>query len=289
MTNQSTTKSLAVTAQQEFWTEYQLAALRQVGIENAPQADLAVFLNFAQRTGLDPFARQIYMIGRRSKAGDNWITKWTIQASIDGLRIVAERSRQYTGQVGPEFCGPDGVWKDVWVSNLPPVAARVGVLRSGFDAPLYSVAYWDEYVQTDRDGNPTSLWKSKPKLMLAKCAEALALRKAFPNDLAGLYTADEMAASENPTPPVTRISTTSEVKEIDEVTGEILEDPITAPQVKLIQTLLTKLGYKEQTDRHDIIVNLIGRDIEHLNQLTKKEAIQIIDDLKEQISKDAIG
>lgn len=290
----TTGSTLAVSKNQDFWSAQQLAALRQIGVENAPNADLAVFLNYAQRTGLDPFARQIYMIGRRSKAGNDWITKWTIQASIDGLRIVAERSGDYAGQVGPEFCGTDGVWRDVWVGDLPPVAARIGVLRHGFNAPLFAVAYWDEFVQTDRDGNPSAMWKSKPKLMLAKCAEALALRKAFPNDLAGLYTADEMG---NPETQVAATTTIKPVEPVVEIIGEIVDEPgtvvqdqslITAPQIKLAQTLFTKLGYKQE-GRHAIIQNLFNREITHINQLTKSEAIILIDNLKETAQLEAVG
>ena len=73
--------ALAVSNDQKMWDEKQLAALKQLGLANAPKADLAVFLHYAQRTGLDPFARQLYMIERGGR--------YTIQASIDGLRIVA--------------------------------------------------------------------------------------------------------------------------------------------------------------------------------------------------------
>lgn len=190
--------ALAVSNGQAFWNATQLAALKQIGVQDASNGDLAVFLNFAQRTGLDPFARQIYMIGRKSQGA----TKWTIQASIDGLRIVAERSGDYAGQTSPEFCGEDGVWRDTWTSKQPPVAARVGVLRHKFTEPLYAVAYYDEYVQT-LNGQPSQMWREKPRLMLTKCAEALALRKAFPNDLAGLYTPDEMGSVHTPEPATT--------------------------------------------------------------------------------------
>jgi phage recombination protein Bet len=216
--------TLAVSSNQAFWTEQQVAALRQIGVENASNGDLAVFLNYAQRTGLDPFARQIYMIGRRTKQGDNWTTKWTIQASIDGLRIVAERSGDYAGQTAPEFCGEDGVWRDVWTSNQPPVAARVGVYRRGFTEALYGVAYYDEYVQTAKDGKPTSMW-TKPRIMLAKCAEAVALRKAFPQDLSGIYTADEMSQTESHPAPMPAQHAAPAVP-FDAETGEVLEGSI---------------------------------------------------------------
>lgn len=186
--------ALAIRADQQQFDDKQLAALRQLGVEQAPPGDLAVFLHYAQRTGLDPFARQIYMIARRSRGE----VRWTIQVGIDAFRIVAQRSHEYAGQVGPEWCGPDGTWRDVWLDNQPPAAARVGVLRKGFTGPLYAVALWREYVPTDRDGKPTGLWPTKPALMLAKVAEALALRKAFPHDLSGIYTGDELAKGDGP-------------------------------------------------------------------------------------------
>lgn len=295
---ESNRSTLAVSANQEFWNPQQIAALRQIGIQDAPNADLAVFLNFAQRTGLDPFARQIYMIGRREKRGDSWGTKWTIQASIDGLRIVAERSGDYAGQVGPEYCGLDGVWRDVWVGSEPPVASRVGVLRHGFNVPLYAVAYYEEYVQT-REGKPTSMWATKPKLMLAKCAEALALRKAFPNDLAGLYTADEMGASDNkPTAPPAGDPWTRPAiapTPVNTTTGEIIEEAqivtqdqtepadasphaATAPQLKAIAALLKKCGIETQQDRHDMVSVLTNRP--YADDLTKTEASNVISTLK---------
>lgn len=268
----TTSSTLAVSNGQEFWNGHQLAALKQLGVQNAGQGDLAVFLNFAQRTGLDPFARQIYMIPRQTKQGDQWVTKWTIQASIDGLRIVAERSGDYAGQVGPEYCGPDGTWRDVWTSPEAPVAARVGVLRQGFSVPLYAVAYWSEYVQTTKDGKPTSMWASKPLLMLAKCAEALALRKAFPNDLAGLYTSDEMG-NDRPAPAAEVVQETGEIVEVEEFA--------TDPQLKAIASILTKLGIKDPDKRHDVAVRIIGRDYgPTAHNLTKAEAGTIIDELK---------
>lgn len=279
----TTHSALAVTTDQPFWNATQLAALQQIGVQNASQGDLSVFLNFAQRTGLDPFARQIYMIGRNAKTQNGWTTKWTIQASIDGLRIVAERSGDYAGQVGPEYCGPDGVWRDVWTSAEPPVAARVGVLRHGFSAPLYAVAYFEEYVQLSKEGKPTSMWASKPLLMIAKCAEALALRKAFPNDLAGLYTADEMGAAEHHQPAPAAPTVEPVVEPVTEpvIDAEIVEDPEATPaQIKAIAAMLGKCGIRDTDERHNVILVIIGRLIETAHELTKAEAHQIIETIK---------
>ena len=177
-------KGLVLKADQDYWSDSQLAALSQLGIQKASKGDLQVFFHQAQRTGLDPFARQIYMIERSGRQ--------TIQTSIDGLRIVAQRSNNYGGQTQAEWCGDDGVWKDVWLAKVNPVAARVGVYYKDSPHATYAVAKWDSYAVTT-----SPIWKKMPDLMLAKCAEALALRKAFPNDLSGLYTNDEMAQADH--------------------------------------------------------------------------------------------
>ena len=194
--------ALAVNPDQQMWDTKQLAALKQLGLTNASNGDLAVFLHYAQRTGLDPFARQLYMIERGGK--------YTIQSSIDGLRIVAQRSGEYAGQVGPYWCGEDGAWTDIWLEKTPPLAAKVGVLRKGFVEPLWSVAKFDGY-------NANSpIWKKMPDLMIAKCAEALALRKAFPNDLSGIYTAEEMEqAGSSSVAPVSAVVEIPEPKPVD--------------------------------------------------------------------------
>jgi len=172
--------SLAITNDQTYWSPQQLSALKSLGLSQADSGDLAFFFHQAQRTGLDPFARQIYMINRGGR--------WGIQTSIDGFRIIAQRSGQYAGQTAPYWCGDDGVWKDVWLSNTPPVAAKIGVYRQNFAEATWAVARWESYAVLN---NP--IWKKMPDVMLAKCAESLALRKAFPNDLSGIYTDEEMS------------------------------------------------------------------------------------------------
>lgn len=186
---------LMITADQTTWSDKQLAALRSIGCETQSKADMAVFFNYCVRTGLDPFARQIYFISRGGKP--------TIQASIDGFRVIAQRSGEYAGQTEPLWCGEDGEWKDVWLDKEPPFAAKVGVWRSGFAEPLYAVARRDSYMPLTRDGKPQGVWKQMPDVMLSKCAEALALRKAFPQDLSGVYASEEMdQAQRTPAAPV---------------------------------------------------------------------------------------
>jgi phage recombination protein Bet len=191
--------ALAVRSDQTTWTPEQAAVLRQSGIKDqVTAAELSGFLHLCQRTGLDPFSRQIYLIGRYSKKDGRDV--YTPQTGIDGYRVIAQRvTAQTGGTYGYEdtvWCDPSGRWRDVWLADEPPAAAKVTVIRNS--QRFSAVATFREYVQTFPDGNPKGLWAKMPAGQIAKCAEALALRKAFPHDLAGVYTAEEMAQADNP-------------------------------------------------------------------------------------------
>lgn len=179
------------------FTEDQIQLIKNTVAVGATDNELNLFLNQCQRTGLDPMTRQIYFTKYSGKV--------TVMTSIDGFRLIADRSGKYEGQTPTLWCDKDGNWVDVWLYESPPSAAKVGVYKLGFREPLYAVARFSEYSKGQ------NLWKTMPALMIAKVAEALALRKAFPNDLSGLYTSDEMDQA---------VNTNEHVKDIVEFASE---------------------------------------------------------------------
>lgn len=206
----------------DFTTD-QIALIKSQIAPKATDDELKLFVYQAKRTGLDPLARQIYAIHRKAKVNDNWIEKMTIQTSIDGFRVIAERSGDYAGQDEPEFINDAS-------SSLD--CAKVKVYRFRNDVRYLAavgVAYWKEYVQTDRDGKPTGLWAKMPHTMLSKVAEALALRKAYPQDLSGLYTGDEMEQSQEAVIVEDKIITATKKSTLTDKAFDKLIAKLTAP------------------------------------------------------------
>ena len=187
--------ALAIRPGQDMWDPKQEAALTQLGIKGATRADLAVFLHYCQKTGLDPFSRQIYMIERAGKQ--------TIQVGIDGFRVIRDRAARrdhVTVEYRPTiWYDHDGAEHTVWLTPDPPAACRVDILKDGALYP--GVARTAAYMQTSKTGDPAAQWRTQPDHMIEKVAEAFALRRAFPHDLGGLYTDDEMPAPPPPAAP----------------------------------------------------------------------------------------
>ena len=166
------------------WTQEQTQLISSTIAPGCTPDELKLFSYACQRSGLDPFSRQIYAIKRGGKL--------TIMTSIDGLRSIAERTGQLDGS-STEWCGDDGIWADVWLGKTPPAAAKTVIYRKGASHPFVGVARFQDY------NAGQGLWSKMPAAMIAKCSEALALRKAFPADLSGLYSSDEMEQAETVT------------------------------------------------------------------------------------------
>lgn len=164
------------------WNQEQITVIKKQLCLGISDPDLLHFGMVCQRTGLDPFARQIYAIMRGNKM--------TIQTGIDGYRLTAARSGVLAGIDDAEYDSEE---------SDNPAWARVTVYRmvQGVRCPFIAKARWSEYRQAS-----SPMWKTMPYLLLGKCAEALALRKAFPAELSGMYTNDEMMQADNEPIPV---------------------------------------------------------------------------------------
>lgn len=156
--------------------------IKNMYFKDSSDEEFQVFLHVCKKTGLDPTMRQIHPVKRAGRM--------TIQTGIDGFRLIAERTGRYAPGKEPTYAydeqgkivsatsfvkkqTPDGTWHDV-----------------------SATAFWSEYVQV-YNGKPSQFWAKMPHTMLAKVAECIALRKAFPADLSGIYSHEEMAQADS--------------------------------------------------------------------------------------------
>lgn len=174
------------------------------GLDEASDADLAMLFEVAKRSGLDPFIREIYLVGRKTKTGgyrgepERWETKWTVQTGIDGFRKVFFRWANSLGighRFETVFFDENGQEFKVWLNpHRPPAAVIVRAIAGDHQGEGF--APWHEFVQTTKAGEPNSMWRKMGSTMLAKCAKAQAIRDVC--DLtAGLYVDEEMGQADS--------------------------------------------------------------------------------------------
>ena len=258
----------------DFTTE-QVQLLKSQIAPKATNDELKLFLNQCKRTGLDPFARQIYAIHRNQYNSDKkcYENKMTIQTSIDGFRVIAERSGDYAGQDEPIFNEIDGKLISCKVTVYRFKSAQKYAIPTRYAAAV-GVAYWDEFKQTGKDGKESGMWAKMPHTMLSKVAEAIALRKAYPQDLSGLYTGEEMAQSSNEI--TTNEEKNTDTEHISAHYNKMLMSLMSIDELKMFKSILPESLINDPSFRANLIkkYNDLNNDSSSLINESFKEPIE---------------
>ena len=168
----------------EVFTPEQVDLIKRTICKDSTDDELKLFLHVAKKSKLDPFAKQIHAVKRYAKDGP----VMSIQVGIDGYRLIAHRTGLCAGISDATFAYKvDNQGKPCRAIDSATVIVKKIV--AGAVCDFTATAHWDEYYPGKKSGY---MWDQRPKGQLGKCAEALALRKAFPNELSGLYTEEEM-------------------------------------------------------------------------------------------------
>lgn len=241
--------------------------------------ELSLYLFECERRGVHPLDRVIFPISRNDAASGG--RKITFQCGIDFFRSEAADTGEYDGQDEPVFGEKN---KDGF-----PEFATVAVYKKGIDRPFVGTARWAEFYPGEKLG---FMWRKMPFHMLSKCAEVLALRKAFPKRLSGLYIPEEMGHADPVKPPVKPPQKKAALKEtpadnqVDPSQNATIKDPdepATEPQVKAIHALLGKLGIKDDFEKHSKASRMAGipepEVITSMTILTKGQASKVIEAL----------
>ena len=222
------------------FTSEQRKMIRDTYAPGATDSEFAVLMEIAKAKRLNPLTGQIHFVRRWTQEGD----RWSCQTGIDGFRAIAADTGLYDGQDEPEFTYHETLDQRTGaVIGKRPETARVRVYRKDVSRPFVGVAHYEEYVQRKKDGSPNKMWAEKPHIMLGKVAEALALRRAFPEDLGGLNAPDEMGEAAAPSDAV-RMSAA----------------PVLPPKpVDTVESFLAKIAEASSQEKLDAVAAQIGK------------------------------
>ena len=209
--------------------EKDLAAIRAEFCKGFTQEQFDVAMTFCRVRNLLPGKHVLFQL-RRAKEWDELVgakvevTKIVFITTIDASRLIAQRTGQYGGPDPEQYIyldenGAPNIVSEIPLPKLPlvpgqtplprePWAVKTTVYRKDFDHPVSSIARFDAYASTYKSANGpvlTETWTKRGPEQLAKCSEMLSLRRAFPEELGGLYLDLELK-NENEDVPVTPAS-----------------------------------------------------------------------------------
>ena len=289
-----------------FYTPEERDTLRALGgLDEASDGDLHMLKVVSETAGLDPFAKQIYLVGRKTKTGgyrgepERWETKWTVQVGIDGFRAVTHRyaeQKRARVEIGrPIFYDAEGQQQKIWLKKWGhPEAVEVTVTVG--DSSATGMATWDEYVQTKRDGNPNQMWSTMGPTMLAKCAEAQAHRRVCPLT-AGMYEPAEIrdeprrVESTREAAPSRGVAGVRERLGIEQsqqppvdVTADLVKEepekapaaaPASAGERNDMLAILASVGHSTQDEVLGYVSEVLGRTVTGTKELTSDEVADV--------------
>ncbi|MCI0605326.1 recombinase RecT [bacterium] len=218
--------------------EVQALRLLKVVPENAPPAALWLLHRYAVDSGLSPFKRQIYLQVRTV----NDEPSYSVELGIDGLRAVAERTGTYAGS-------DDAIFEYDKSGQVQKATVTLWKIVKNIRCPFTGSARWIEFCPPDKRA---FMWRKMPHGQLAKCAEALALRKAFPN-LGGFYISEEMdqageilSAAEASADLARKTAPTPTSARQDKPTEQTVQvsEPVEPPHLKPLKTSIATLCAK---------------------------------------------
>ncbi len=287
--NNSNGEAMTTALAERAFSVEQIALIKRTICKDATDDELTLFTHQCKRSGLDPFSRQIHAVKRWDSAAGRQVM--TIQTGIDGYRLIADRTGLYAGNDEP-------VYDTETAKNPGKASVTVWKIVSGQRVPFTRSARWDEFKQTKKDGSLTKFWATMPYLMLGKVAEALALRAAFPQELSGIYTNEEMSQADvehqqNHSQPSngTVPATIAARMEPPPSRGDAYEpEPISSEQISKVQNCFKALGLEWDMTTMERASKAIGRQIfpgEKLEHLSADEGSRLIKKLLLLIEKNA--
>jgi phage recombination protein Bet len=181
---------------EEFLSPEDIAVLKRTLLAGYTEDEQENFIRLCQRTQLDPFSKQIYATRRWVKKGDSRTPTLVPVTSVIGLTAIAARTGQYDG-CETFWAGNDGVWKEEWIAEEFPVAAKCIVYHKQRSHPEVGIASWagycgQTYNASAKRWETTEFWERLGPFMLGKCAKAQALRGAYPDQCSNLYISEEL-------------------------------------------------------------------------------------------------